>query len=140
MNVFSRKEVTPEPTITGVDVLRRTVKASDAKAGVLLAIVREIDGIGISTLEAFAAGKTDLSVELLQKLTKVLYPHSELDLESGMLRSANRAPSTSYITPDRFVPGPEHYDPVAAANAPRFTLPERLQEKPNPKGPRPGWL
>ncbi|QHO75992.1 hypothetical protein ACH79_28665 [Bradyrhizobium sp. CCBAU 051011] len=29
---------------------------------------------------------------MLQKLTAVIYPHSEFDVESGMLRSANKAP------------------------------------------------
>ena len=52
--------------------------------------MREIDGVGASTLEDFAAGKADLSVEALKALTKVLYPHSEFDVESGMLRSANK--------------------------------------------------
>jgi hypothetical protein len=33
-----------------------------------VAVVREADGLSIATLEDFAAGKADLSVELLQKL------------------------------------------------------------------------
>jgi hypothetical protein len=65
---------------------------------------RELESVGTGTLEAFAASKANLSVEMLQKLTNVLYPHSELDSESGMQRASNRQPAKGYIVPDRFNP------------------------------------
>ena len=70
----------------------------------MLAITREVPGVGMATLEAFADGKSDLSAAMLQKLTKVLYPHSEYDVASGKLCSSNKAPARSYIHPPRFDP------------------------------------
>ena len=55
-----------EPTITGTDVLRQTVKARNKSPHAISVIAREIDGIGAGTLEDFAAGNADLPVEALQ--------------------------------------------------------------------------
>ena len=79
-----------EPTVTGVDVLRRTIAARNKSPHALTAIAREIDGVAVAMLEAFGVGNADLGIENLQALTKVLYPHSELDPASGMLRPVNR--------------------------------------------------
>ena len=140
MSLFSRKEVEPEPVVTGVDALRRAVKVRDAKAGVLLAVVREIDGLGITALEAFAAGKANLSVGHLKALAKVLYPHSEYDPELNLLRSANKASKpmcTAY--PERFDPKSAPYyfphDPDAPRLGPQPVKPAPAKPKPS----RPGW-
>ena len=140
MSIFTRKD--PEPVVTGVDILRRTCKARDHKGGALLAIVREVDGLAITTLEAFAAGKTDLSVALLQKLTKVLYPHSEYDPELNLLRSANRqAPKLAGIAPLPFDPNSVTYPPRADPKARSYMdpgppmIPSQVQAT-----KRPGWL
>jgi len=65
------------------------VKARNRSPHALSLIAREID-VGASMLEDFAAGRGNLSVEVLKALTKVLYD-AEFDPESGMLRSANKA-------------------------------------------------
>ena len=98
MNLFKKEAAVDEPPITcGVMVLRKTLHAWNRSPNAMALIASEIEGVGVSTLEAFAAGKADLSVEALKALTKVLYPHGEFDPESGILRSANRAePKPAY--------------------------------------------
>ena len=139
LNPFKRKDPTmDEPAITGTDVLRKCVKARNSKPHVLTAIAREVDGLGTGTLEDFGNGKAELSVEKLQALTKVLFPHSELDPASGMLRSANKAPPRGYITPPRFDPKSSPYYFPFDPNAPRFNLkpdkPEPVKAKGGPVG------
>jgi hypothetical protein len=141
MNLFKRNEVVAPETITGIDVLRRTVRARDSKGGVLKAVVREIDGLSLSTLEDFAAGKAELSVAILQKLATILYDGCEYDPESGLMRSANRQePKPAGIPPaplDRNYA--HHYIPQFDPSAPRPNF--------NPGPPitkpwsskRPGW-
>ena len=106
--------------------------ARRTKPNALAAIAREIHGIGIPQLEAFVAGG-NLSVELLQKLAKVLYPHSEYDPELNMMRPANKEPARSFIYPPPVQPGP------GVGENRGIKLPEAAQSKPKSKG-RPGWL
>jgi hypothetical protein len=130
----------PEPITTGIDVLRRTVAARNSKPHALTAIAGAIEGIGVGSLEAFATGHKDLSIETLKELTKVLYPHAEYDVESGMLRSSNRTPARSFIVPDRYDPTSHPFyvpfDPDAPRIGPQPVKPEPVKAK----GPRPGWL
>lgn len=133
------KKAAPEPIVTGTDVLRKTVAARNKSPHSLTALAREIEGLATVTLEAFAAGKADLSVEMLQKLTVVLYPHAEFDPETGMLRSANKAEPASYNHPPRFDPKSHpFYQPPHDPNRPRLAVPPAKLEK--PKGPEPGWI
>jgi hypothetical protein len=61
MSLFSRKDpVMTEPTVTGTDVLRRGVHVRIRTQHALTLMAREIVGIGAHTLEAFAAGSTEL--------------------------------------------------------------------------------
>lgn len=127
-----------EPAITGIDVLRKTLHARNRSPHALSLIASEIDGAGVATLEAFAAGKVDLSVEQLKALTRVLYPHSEYDEAANLLQSANKQPATSFVTPERFDPKSSPYyfphDPTRS-HAPRPVKPEPAK----PKSSRPGW-
>ena len=129
-----------EPVVTGTDILRRTVHARNRSPHTLSLIVREIDGVGASTLEDFAAGKADLSVEALKALTKVLYPRSEFDVESGMLRSANK---TAISMPANYPPPlgdptlwPTYRGPRQPGEQPSNVLPP----SPPPRKKRAGWL
>jgi hypothetical protein len=142
MSIFKTKDTGPERVVTGVDVLRQTLKARDHKAGVLLAVVREVEGLGITQLEAFTDGKADLSVAMLQKLTKILYPHSEYDPESGMLRAANRKITLGYAVnyPPRFDPKSSPYCYKHDRNAPLLAPQPVKPEKPKVKTSRPGWV
>jgi hypothetical protein len=141
VSIFSRKdsaEITP--TITGTDVLRKCVKARNSKPRALKAIAREVEGLGTGTLEDFGNGKAELSVEKLQALTKVLFPHAEFDVATGLLTSSNKTPPRGYIAPPRFDPKSSPYyfkhDPNAPARAPQPVVPEKQKVKTS----RPGWL
>lgn len=90
-----RKEVAMPDVVTGMDILRKTVAARSKTPHATTTIASEI-GVATGTLEPFGAGKVDFQFNVLQKLTKALYPQSELDLESGMLRSANQTPAKSF--------------------------------------------
>ena len=108
MNLFKRKDAAAmtEPAITGTTVLRKTLHAWNRSPNAMARIASEVVGVGVSTLEAFAEGKADLSVEALKALTKVLYPHSEFDPELNLLRSANKQEAKPMCTayPERFDP------------------------------------
>jgi len=142
MNLFEKKTASDEP-VTGVTVLRQTVANRNGRPHSLTAISREIDGVSTATLEAFGAGKADLSVDRLQALTKILYPHSEYDPESGMLRSSNREPSRPLYTADLGRPFDPKSSPTYTPVGPGPHLPGPQPVKPEnvqkPKG-RPGWL
>src|SRR4051812_44667058 len=77
--------------VTGVTVLRQTVRARNRSPNALTLIAREV-GVSASTLEDFAANRADLDVATLKALTPILHPHAEYDEESGLLRSSNRNP------------------------------------------------
>ena len=51
---------------TGITILRKTLHARNGSPHALTLIASEVPGIGAGTLEAFAAGKADLSIEALQ--------------------------------------------------------------------------
>lgn len=105
MGIF-RKEVMPAPETSGVDVLRRTLRAWSNKSAVLIAVARDVDGVGLEKLDSFMHGKTDLSAEILQRLTTVMYGgHAVFDPESGMLKSAYAdRPTLSYTVPEPYRP------------------------------------
>jgi len=126
-----------EPTITGTDVLRWTVKARNKSPHALSLIVREIEGVGPGALEDFAVGKVDLGVEALQALTKILHPHAEFDVETGMLRSANKAPVISM--PANYPPSIGDPTLLPTYQPPRPYSGFNLPPSPKPKK-RPGWL
>jgi hypothetical protein len=130
-----------EDTTTGVDVLRKTVHARNSPHALTL-IAGEVPGVGVGTLEAFAAGKADLGVEASKALTRVLHPHAEFDPESGMLRPANRAepkPLCSGYPPQRdpkSSPGHRPMPPGPHLPGPQPVTPQ----KPQAKTKRAGWL
>ena len=62
----------PEPTVIGTDILRRALLAHNSKPHALTAVAREIEGIGVGTLEAFATGNANLSIDVLKALTRVM--------------------------------------------------------------------
>jgi hypothetical protein len=105
MSIF-KKEVTPAPEITGIDVLRRTLRAWSERSAVLNAVARDVDGVGIEKLDSFMHGRTDLSAEILARLTTVMYGgHAVYDVESGMLKSAYAdRPTPSYTVPEPYKP------------------------------------
>ena len=139
MSIFKTKDPAPEPVVTGIDVLRQTVKARDHKAGALKAIASGIDGIGMSNLEAFINGG-DLKVETLQALAKVLYDGSEYDPESGLLRSANKTPPKTYVHPPRWDPKSHPYYVAPREPGAYYPPPKPVKPVPTkPQGPRPGW-
>ena len=128
-----------EPTVTGTDVLRRTVHARNKSPHAICLIAREIDGVATHTLEDFAAGQADLGVEALKALTKVLYPNAEYDAGANLLRSANKQEATGFILPPRFDPkSSPYYFPVQAGPqiGPQPVIP--VPAKPAATT-RPGW-
>jgi hypothetical protein len=137
MGLFEKKSE-PEPVVTGIDILRKTVKARNKSPHSLTLLAREIEGVGAGQLEAFAEGKADLSVEALQKVAKLLYQSAEYDVASGMLISV-KAPTRSLCAayPPTYQPPPDAYDLVAVAKRPLLTLPPASPPK---KLSRPGWL
>jgi hypothetical protein len=142
MSLFKKDPAMAEPTVTtGTDVLRQTVKARNRSPHALSLIASEIAGVGVSTLEDFAAGKIDLKVETLQALTRILYPHAEFDAERDLLCSANKQEAKPMCTayPARFDPkSSPHYMPFNP-DQPR-TAPQPVKaEPPKPKASRPGW-
>jgi hypothetical protein len=135
--IFAKPTPEPEPVVTGTDILRSTVKARNKRPAALINIAAEVPGVAPHTLEAFAVGKADLSTEALCALTKALYPHSEFDIESGMLRSANKEPARGFIHPPVYSAPADHYVPrFPAGPEPPITLPD----KPQAKTKRAGWL
>jgi hypothetical protein len=148
MNLF-KKQAEPEPEIDGVTVLQLTLKNRNSKGNQNALYARDLN-IAISKLNEFMAGHDCLNDDELQKLTKVLYPHSEFDVESRMLQNANKAPPTPVCTAM-----PEPYknpnaDVQAAHDAYLAALkaarpPEPVRPKPvtplEPNWPmkRPGW-
>jgi hypothetical protein len=67
MSLFGREAAPPEaPTITGIDVLRNTLKAATA---CLQRCAIYIPGVGLALLDGFIAGRADLNDEQLQALT-----------------------------------------------------------------------
>jgi len=116
------------------------VKARNRSPHALSLIAREID-VGASMLEDFAAGRGNLSVEVLKALTKVLYD-AEFDPESGMLRSANKAEPAMLCVAHpkqrhpKLSPGYRPMPPGPHLPGPQPVVPE----KPQPKRGRPGWI
>jgi hypothetical protein len=140
-----------EEITTGVDVLRKTVHARNKSPHALRLIADEVPGVGAGTLEDFSRGKADLGIEALQALTKVLYPHAEYDVESGMLRSANKAepqamPDTATYPPPYSPKTPEQkvfwraMREMEAIKQPCAAPQPMKPEPPQPKRGRPGWI
>jgi len=123
--------------VTGVDVLRLTVKARNRSPHAITLIAREI-GVAASTLENFVAGKVDLPVEKLKLLTKELHPGAEYDETLNLLRSANRAPPIPFgKPPPPFKPVAKTYKVGVLQNpGPQPVNPVKSEQ---PKS-RPGWL
>ncbi len=140
MNLFS-KPAMAEPTVTGVDVLRATVKARNRSPHAMSLIAREIDGVSASTLEDFAAGKADLSVATLKALTKLFYPNAEYDEELNLLRSLAKEAKPIGIKPPAY--NPERHSPHHPPAAPRTRGAATIASvKPAPPAKptgRPGW-
>ena len=95
--IFGKKEE-PAPTETGVDVLRATLKVRNRTPNAVNRLmdggstandahVGKVPGVNPATLSAFLAGADNLSVGQLKALTKVLFPHSEYNEETGLLQS-----------------------------------------------------
>lgn len=140
MSLFRKELPAPAPPLeTGIDVLRRTLKARDHKAGSLLAICRDISGLGIADLENFAAGKIMLKRELLQGIAKELYG-AKLD-DNDMLTPliVNVPKPLCTAMPPKFdaKSSPYHfpYDPAAPMRFPQPVKPV----PPLAKIPRAGW-
>jgi hypothetical protein len=111
MSLFGREAPPEQPAFNGVNALRECVRARDSKPGALKAIVREIDGVGITDLNGFIRGK-NLSDTILCELARVLYGgHVEFDPESRMLRSSNKTPARSFVTPPPWTP-PKDWAPM----------------------------
>jgi hypothetical protein len=139
MNMFGKKETAMSEEITGVTVLRQTVKSRNKSPTALTLIASEIDGVGSGRLEDFANGKADLSTAQLQALAKILYPHSEYDPESGKLRPANREEPKKLCTA---YPEPATGSaPVVSTGIGRGFVPETPPppQPSKPAGTRPGW-
>ena len=144
MSMF-RKEAAvaaPEPEITGITILRQSAKVWCSKPGGSQAIANAIEGLGISALENFAAGRADLPVEMLQKLTRVLHPHAEYDVASGMLQAVAPPAQPLGLRTEPYQPGPvgSGYPPVIDRTAPPRGLKSVTSEPVRPHGPKPGWL
>ena len=140
--MFNRKETAAEPEITGTIILRRSAKAWCSKPGGSQAIANAVEDLGISALETFAAGRADLPAEMLQKLTKVLHPHAEYDVASGMLQAVAPPAQPLGLRTEPYQPGPvgSGYPPVIDRAAPPRGLKSATSEPVKPHGPRPGWL
>jgi plasmid maintenance system antidote protein VapI len=121
-----------EPIKTGVDVLREMCRIRVKKI-MYAGMARDI-GTDPESIVAFVEGRRMLSDDLLQKLTRyLLNGSSELDLDSKMLRSTNRAEPTA------IGPGPPQCK-RRTEPPPRYTpLPAAPGAKPKPRT-RPGWL
>ena len=126
--------------ITGVEALRRKAIACANKSGVLHALVRDIEGLGLTAIREFAVGRRDLKIELLQALAKeffnagldadgMLYPLNPLVDRPlrGRLFTAIRSENLAALFSDRC---------ELPRNGPQPARPEPPKE---PTGPRPGW-
>jgi hypothetical protein len=74
----------------------------------------------------------------VQQVVKVLWNgHTEYDAETGMLRSANKAPPVSLgVHPPRYEAKPVDY----ATGIPPMGPQPVVRERRKPKTSRPGWL
>jgi len=137
--LFSRKEVTPEPTVTGTDVLKGAVRSRRYK-GHLGKLARDITGTTIADLEAFVDHGKPLPELVLQGLAKEFF-NAAIDSETGLLRSLNRTEQRALCTayPQAFDPTSSPYYFPHDPDAPRFNLKPDKPEPIKPKG-RPGWL
>ncbi|BAL07777.1 MULTISPECIES: helix-turn-helix domain-containing protein [Bradyrhizobium] len=125
-------------TITGTDVLRKTLKARNKSPNAMAVIASEIDGVGVSTLEDFSNGKAKLGVETLQALAKILFD-AEFDPTLNVLRSANKAqPITMGNAPPPF--DPERHPSYHPAPAGPWTKGGLTGLPHSPPKRRPGWL
>jgi hypothetical protein len=107
MNIFKRNEAAAEePNINGVHALRARLAAWSAKPAVLQAVARDVEGVGIGSLQDFIAGKREFSAEILVALTMVVYEgHAVFDPVSMMLKSAYKdQPVRSFVRPDPYKP------------------------------------
>ncbi len=143
MSLFSKRDsVMTEPTVTGIDVLRQTVKARNRSPHALSLIAREVDGVSASALEDFAAGKADLSVEILKALTKVLYPGAEFDPDHNLLQTPSLPARPMGIKPPPYDPAkhPSYHPPPAGPHTRGTSGITGLPPSPQAGPPtRPGW-
>lgn len=104
MSLF--KKVEDDPPITGIDVLRDTLKIWSSKPGVLRALARDIDGIGISQLEDFAAGKlASFPPPIMRRLAEEIFGgFAVFDPETDMLRPVAREPAKAFVRTEPFDP------------------------------------
>ncbi|MBT1511780.1 hypothetical protein KIP88_14810 [Bradyrhizobium sp. SRL28] len=142
MSIFSKKDpVTPEPA--GITVLRRKVVVCAAKAGVLHAIVRDVDGLSLEDIQDFAAGKRSLKPEVLAALARELF-NARLN-DDGLLEPFNTVEIRTLCPPDyppkigdpkllrTYSPPLDHDAVLARMPRPFNPVPQK------PKGLRPGW-
>jgi hypothetical protein len=117
MMLFNRKPTEPEPEISGADALRLRLNTWKNKPGCWHAIVRDVKGIRHHSLQAFADGADNLTVDVLKDLTKVMMNgHVIYDEASGKLKSAyaDNPPTSIGIVPGPYInPNPT----IAAAQA-----------------------
>jgi hypothetical protein len=136
MNIFKHKEaIVEEPNISGVDIIRARLAAWSAKPAVLQAVARDVEGVGIGSLQDFIAAKREFSAEILVALTKVVYAgHAVFDPVSMMLKSAYEdQPVRSFVRPDPYQPPADHV--VARAGGLRLPPPQTKTTT-----ERKGWL
>ena len=139
MSIFKRKD--PTMPVTGIEALRRKVVVCTEKPGVPRALVRDIEGLGLTDIQEFAVGLRDLKIEILQALAKELF-NARLN-DDGLLQSLNTAeakPLCAANYPPSIDPkSSPYYVPPRDRNAPRIG-PQPVKPEPvRPKGPRPSW-
>ena len=110
---------------TGTDVICDAVKLQVKRAR-YGRMAQEV-GISNDTLLAFAEGRNELSDEVLGKLARELWQRTEFDAEKNLLVTKSRP--LCAVAPTPYTPGPDSYDAVAVARAPRLTLGEKPKEK-----------
>lgn len=128
--------------VTGIDVLRQTVKARNRSPHALSLIAREVDGASASALEDFAAGKIDLGVEILKSLTKILYPNAEFDPAANLLRPLSAPTRPMGITPPPYDPAkhsPHHPPPVGPHTRATSGIATVTPAAPTKRVGTPGW-
>jgi hypothetical protein len=92
MPLFTKN--TPEPEVTGTDVVRSTL-AAHAKGSLNLAVIARDLGVSAEALRGFLE-RRPLAPDMMQALVKRLFHgHAEFDLAADRLKPANREPARS---------------------------------------------
>ena len=123
----------------GVDVLRAVVRARRFKSH-LSSLARDLN-VPVGDLEDFVDSGRELPMPVLQKLAREFFD-AEIDVATGLLRSANRNEAKPLCTayPEQRDPKlSPYYRPMLPG--PHLPGPQPVKpEPPQPKRGRPGWI